>query len=246
MKTIKALAATTIAKIETLRATGLTAEAISKKTRVKLERVQAHLVVPTELSLTIVPTTEVVAEEVNTNGLTYDNVIVKHEMQLIPEVAAPVQKSNKLAEMLNAAKAQNEAVKQAPASTKRVRVTLEGAPKTSSMKDEFGNNRQKRNYETTVRKIVVFTSASLNACFISTNLAYTTKTYEGALTHMRNDLKPQKRVQPIVQASDVKMEIIEQELEYGAALNIAKAAVYDKYTDLNFEMLCVRPRTVTA
>lgn len=152
-------------------------------------------------------------------------------------------KSDKLAEMLAAAEAQKEATQQAPGGNKRVRVTLEGAPKTSSSKDAEGNARQKRNYETTVRKIVVFKSASLNAAFISTNLAYTTKTYDGALTHMRNDLKPQVRVQPIVQAADVVMEILEQELEYGAALNDAKGEVFDKVLAEGWNILGNRPRT---
>lgn len=211
---------------------GYTAGKIAQALKVKKVIVQSVI---DELPLTDIVNDTITLADTNV-------IVVPSEEEIVVVDDAKSKRDAKLQALLGAAKVQAEVIAevQKPASNStRQRVTLIKVP-VSSSKDENGFNVQRRNTSHPVRQVAVFTSATLNACFISTNLAYCTKTNAGAIAHAKRDLKPQKMIQPLLAAHDLTLTLSSQEVVLGD-VNVAKAAAFDEYLAKGYMMLCVRP-----
>lgn len=202
---------------------------------------------------------EVLTQETSTSPVVLQedaDVIVVEEAasneentEVLEEAAEENSKASKLAAMLLSASKAKEA-KEAKAEANKenavdgiIGTTRGGNIKyvKSSSKDETGSNKQRRNYEVKTRKIAVFKSAKLNEAFISTNLAFATKTYDGAIKHIKQ--AKQKALQNLLAADDFMMELVDQAINVGEELNDAKGEVYDKLNAENWNVLCNRPKT---
>lgn len=183
-----------------------------------------------------------IAKLTKTKSAEVQAIIDEHNAaQPVQEVVAEVveDKQSLLAGLMSAAAVQQaEAVAQAPIKTKRVSTAI----KSSSAKDAEGNSRQRRNYDVATRKITVFYSDSLNLAHVTSHLGFTTKSYDSAIKLARRDLMAQKMNIPLAQAADLRMEIMDQEVNTGDDLKVAKAAVYDQVAATGRIMLGLRPR----
>lgn len=209
------------AKIRNLQSAGKTVGQIAKACKLKKAAVQ-----------------ELIANNAVTTASHYVNVIGATGCKEVVTEAAPVV-NNKLVMMLAAAATQQQVVNEV--ATTRVPVTTVKVA-ASPFKDAEGNTRQKRNYEVAERKIVVFYSDALHAAYVTTNLAYITKTYDGAIKHARNDLRIVKCCLPLIAQADMRMEIRTETLNVGDALNVAKAAAFDALQAEGWNMIGARPR----
>ena len=110
--------------------------------------------------------------------------------------------------------------------------------KASSSKNADGTNKQKRNSNVLTRKIAVFTSASANACFIATNLAFCAKTNASAIAYAKRDKALVKRASMFANA-DLVLTVLANDIPVGATLADAKAQIFDKYAQ-TYNMQCKR------
>lgn len=213
-------------KIIAMFTNGTTVANIAKLTKTKLADVQIII----DEHLAAQPVLEILSP------------VVDESTQVVVETIATEElvnnKASLLAGLMSAAAQQAEVVAQAPIKTKRVSTGI----KSSSAKDAEGNSRQRRNYDVATRKITVFYSDSLNLAHVTSHLGFTTKSYDSAIKLARRDLMAQKMNIPLAQAADLRMEIIDQEVNTGEDLKVAKAAVYDQVSATGRIMLGLRPR----
>ncbi|WP_028863984.1 hypothetical protein [Psychromonas aquimarina] len=111
----------------------------------------------------------------------------------------------------------------------------------SRCKPLIGKPRQKLNYEVKERKITVFKSNSLKLAFISTNIAYYTEAYEDVIARVQVDLAKRIKIQPLLKASDLRMEIMSNAIPV-EKLNNEKRYAFDKLVNDGWKMLGNRPK----
>ena len=226
------------AEIVSMTAEGASVAKIVKELKVKKAVVQAVLAEDApaleaeamhELSLKEDAAT-LVAAEVQAETIVADTV-----------VDAPVQDDKKslLAGLMQAAQA-------APVDAPKAEAPAKKAPaiKASSSKDAEGNSRQRRNYEVSTRKVVIFFSDSLKQAHVTTHLAYSQKAYDSAIKYARRDLAGQKGTIPMAASADLRMELRDQVINVGEDLAVAKASVYDEVKAQGWEMIGRRGNAV--
>nr|WP_075519050.1 hypothetical protein [Moritella viscosa]SHO17731.1 Transcriptional regulator of sugar metabolism [Moritella viscosa] len=190
------------------------------------------------------------------NNPLFQEFINNHGTLNITNDRLKVKVKNKLAEMLAAATAKkqvdagvgkilfNIAVKNGladPESSIYKAGATDNRDHISICKFENGKTRRKLNYNIQGRKITIFKSNNLKLAFISSDLAYCTNEFDGLITLARINLSRRKKVQPLLQADDLCVEVLDEVIPIGNQLNDMKGQVYDQLKKEGWKMLCQRP-----
>lgn len=177
----------------------------------------------------------VVSAEITTSGS--DVVVLDGQPEIV--VVDPVNdKTSKLAAMLAASQQLQAAAPAVRAS--RATVVTTRVPHSKAVSED-GSSRRRRNYEVQDRKVTVFTSESSKEVFVATNLAFTVRTYEGAIAYAKRDKALVKRA-PMFANADLKMTIISTQVPVGEELDVAKARAMDEYIALGYTLVGKRPK----
>lgn len=176
----------------------------------------------------------VVSAEITTSGS--DVVVLDGQPEIV--VVDPVDdKTSKLAAMLAASQQLQAAAPAVRAS--RATVVTTRVPHSKAVSEDGSSRR--RNYEVQDRKVTVFTSESSKEVFVATNLAFTVRTYEGAIAYAKRDKALVKRA-PMFANADLKMTIISTQVPVGEELDVAKARAMDEYIALGYTLVGKRPK----
>lgn len=130
------------------------------------------------------------------------------------------------------------------ASTKGIQPKSVGKKKliVEAVSAESDDTRRRRNYDVPTRSIYVFTSETIKAVFISSNIMFDNKDEATQIKLCQRGLQTQKKPKELMAQEDLKCELIDSDIPFGAVLDQTKADLHDKYLADGWTMISNRPR----